>query len=249
LYQEVADELREVGKAEEALLFYCPLQALPGFSDPLVHLHMGQCYLSINDHKHAEGCFQTVLQLDDSNIDARVHLAKLYEELGEHEQAFIYVNEVMTLQRDPGSNLRKPYHQTSDDAAEVDSLVPPKPERKSYHRPKHLVDSTERTREEEIRAARLQELYTVTILQQDDMRAGNKDATSTWMDAARELIDDFRAFKQFYPWDKYVQFLGYSNTRRAPQLKDITPLDSDLAAMADRISNSKLYVTDAFCPG
>lgn len=239
LYQEVADELREVGKALEALLFYQPLLTLTEFADPIVHLRMGQCYLSVGDSKHAEECFQTVLQLDEANIEARVHLAKLYEELDEQEQAFIYVNEVMALQRGPSTSKKKPVRPMGDSAVGADSLVPPKPERKSYHKPKHLVDSVERTREEELRAVRLQELYTVTLLQQDGMRAGDDDAIHAWMDAAHELIDDFRTFKQFYPWDKYVQFLGYSNARRAPQLKDITPLDSDLADMADRISNSK----------
>src|SRR5690606_8954150 len=34
-------------------------------------------------------------------------------------------------------------------------------------------------------------------------------AKAEWMKAAKHLIDDFRSYKQFYPWEKYIKFLGY----------------------------------------
>jgi general transcription factor 3C polypeptide 3 (transcription factor C subunit 4) len=51
--------------------------------------------------------------------------------------------------------------------------------------------------------------------------------------AARDLTDDFRSFKKFYPLDKYIKFLGYSGGSR---LEAETPLDQDLTAMAERLS-------------
>ncbi len=67
----------------------------------------------------------------------------------------------------------------------------------------------------------------------DYMRAGDMDATEAWLEAAAALTDDFRSCKAFYPWDKYVKFMGYSGESR---FHAVTPLDADLTAMADRLS-------------
>jgi general transcription factor 3C polypeptide 3 (transcription factor C subunit 4) len=58
------------------------------------------------------------------------------------------------------------------------------------------------------------------------------------MEAAQDLIEDFRSFKTFYPWDKYVHFLGYPGAAQTQAQTGATPLDADLAAMADRLSHS-----------
>jgi general transcription factor 3C polypeptide 3 (transcription factor C subunit 4) len=65
------------------------------------------------------------------------------------------------------------------------------------------------------------------------MRSGDAASTEAWMDAARDLTDDFRGFKTFYPLDKYIRFLGYSGDSR---IAAETPLDIDLTAMAERLS-------------
>ncbi len=60
-------------------------------------------------------------------------------------------------------------------------------------------------------------------------QGGDKEAQAQWMEAAKELTDDFRSFREYYPWDKYVRFLGY----HAPDLADPSN-NSTVAAMAER---------------
>lgn len=199
---------------------------------------MGKCYLQGKHNKEAEESFQLAITMDQDNIEARVQLAKMYEELNEQEQAFIYVNEIMNLRR--AQNSKKKQHRASEDIPiSNDTLMPPTARPKSYYKPKRLINSEERQRQDNATAERLQEQYSVMRVHRDGMRAGEAGQTLIWMEAAADLIDDFRGFKTFYPWDKYVRFLGYTAgaARDQPQT-GATPLDADLAEMASRISSS-----------
>jgi general transcription factor 3C polypeptide 3 (transcription factor C subunit 4) len=53
------------------------------------------------------------------------------------------------------------------------------------------------------------------------------------MKAAKDLIDDFRSYKDFYPWDKYIKYLGYGGNVLGSAA---TPArNTKLAAMAERL--------------
>jgi general transcription factor 3C polypeptide 3 (transcription factor C subunit 4) len=106
------------------------------------------------------------------------------------------------------------------------------------YKPRRLADPTEKQKEENARAEQLQGQYCTMLNEHEGMRSGNIRATADWMEAARDLTDDFRSFKLFYPWDKYIKFLGYSSGTRAHAE---TQLDSDLTDMAERLSRSELH--------
>lgn len=232
LFYESADSLQTAGLYKEALVFYKALQRDDG--DASLLLKMGGCYLQIKQNRQAEDCFQTAIQVDDSNVEARILLAKLYEDLDEQEHAFVYINEIMNLRKQ--TKKQKP-RQRKDDSASVENKLFPKSASKSYYKPKRVVDPAERQRQEDSKSERLQEQYNIMRQERDEMRAGNHGASQAWMDAADELVTDFRGFKSFYPWDKYIRFLGY--TGKGQQETGAPALDVDIAAMADRISSSK----------
>jgi general transcription factor 3C polypeptide 3 (transcription factor C subunit 4) len=236
LFRETADCLQEFGFHQEALPYYEALHRVREQTDPSLYLQLGKCYLSQKLNIQAEEFFQAAIQLEEDNIDARVQLAKMYEDLNEQEQAFIYVSEIMKIRRARDMERRKPSgraHGTNDD-----TFIPARIRRKTHYNPRRLVDPAERQRQESLRAERLQEQYTVMRLEKNGMRAGQEGPTLAWMEAARDLIEDFRGFKTFYPWDKYVHFLGYTGSAQAQVHTGATPLDADLAAMADRLSHS-----------
>jgi general transcription factor 3C polypeptide 3 (transcription factor C subunit 4) len=206
--------------------------------DATLHLQMGKCYLRGKHNREAEESFQMAITIDQDNIDARVQLAKMYEDLDEQEQAFIYVNEIMNLRRAQSSKKR--HHQPSDGMPVINNTLMPHTARsKSYYKPKRLINAEERQRQETATAERLQEQFSIMRLERNGMRAGEAGPTMAWMEAAADLIEDFRGFKTFYPWDKYARFLGYTAgaARDQPQT-GATPLDADLAEMANRISSS-----------
>ena len=225
------------------MVFYEPLKQISGqASDASLYVQMGKCFLNEELDLPAEECLQTAIQLDREHIEARMLLARFYEKMNEQEQAFIYVNEVLSLRR-------RQHHSTSQEESpngvsshNAQSFMPSKGPRSSY-KPRRLVDPNERLIEEKKRAEQLQTQYYTLRRVRENMRHGDEGSTSAWMDAARDLTDDFRGFKTFYPWDKYVRFLGYSGDAR---LQAETPLDSDLTAMADRLSRSSFILTGFF---
>jgi general transcription factor 3C polypeptide 3 (transcription factor C subunit 4) len=237
LYRESADVLQEAGLFDEALMFYRVLASMPDLLDTSLHLQMGKCYLMGRYNTEAEECFQKAIDIDNANIEARIQLAKLYEELDLQEQAFIYVSEIMDLRRQQISKQNK--RQTQDNTSiDKEVMMRARVGPKSYYKPKRLVDPAERQRQEASTATRLQEQYSMMRLRQRAMRSGDEAATTAWMEAAGELIEDFRSFKTFYPWDKYIHFRGYTGGGgRGQSQTGATPLDDDLAKMADRISH------------
>lgn len=244
LFRETADCLHEFGFYRQALTFYEALHRIREKTDPSLFLQMGKCYLSQKLNIQAEEFFQAAIQLEETNIDARVQLAKMYEDLNEQEQAFIYVTEIMKIRRARDLEQRKALGRSLG-TNDVTSM-PAKTRRKTHYKPRRLVDPAERQRQESIRAECLQEQYTVMRLEQNGMRSGQEGATLTWMEAAHDLIEDFRSFKTFYPWDKYVHFLGYTGSAQTQAHTGATPLDADLAAMADRLSHSILALSPQF---
>jgi general transcription factor 3C polypeptide 3 (transcription factor C subunit 4) len=237
LFWATADCLQDSGFHQQALIFYQALHQTGKQTDPSLHLRMGKCYLAQKLNTQAEEFFQLAIQLDECNIDARVQLAKMYEDLNEQEQAFIYVSEIMKIRRMRDSEKWRRVgaegHSNNDDF-----YMPTKLKRKTRYTPRRLVDPSERQKQESLRAERLQEQFAVMRLEQNGMRAGQEGPTLAWMEAAQDLIEDFRGFKTFYPWDKYVHFLGYAGVAQAQAQTGATPLDADLAAMADRLSHS-----------
>lgn len=299
---------------QEALIFYEPLLTLEESLSPELYLEIGRSYRALSSHGKAEDCFQNCIQLDEDHIDARVQLAEMYEELKLEEQAFLYVNEIMTLRRQknvpikprkqrrrkipPDSldgaaakNIQKlaakastkanakpnttttsgsiadvdpdvdintdrdadaysDTHTNTDDEdedgdAEGDAFLATKRARKTYYKPRRLADPSERRKEEDMRKQRLLQQYDVMQQVGARMRRGERQATRMWMEAARDLIADFRSCKFFYPWDKYVQFLGYKGPAGRKKVvadnAEVDPLDANLDAMADRLSHSKCY--------
>lgn len=212
----------------------------PGMQeDPSLHLQIGKCYLRGGHEREAEESFQTTILLDQDNIEARVELARMYEDLDDQEQAFIYVNDLIRLRREQSSRKRQS-EEDENNAFDNDVLMPTAVRRKSYYQSKRLMNKEERRKQEAETAERLLEQYSLMRLERNGMRAGDPRATKAWMDAAADMIEDFRSFKQFYSSEKYMRFLGYTTgTGREQPLTGATPLDTDLAEMASRISSRR----------
>jgi general transcription factor 3C polypeptide 3 (transcription factor C subunit 4) len=237
LFRATADSLQDFDFHQRALTFYQALHRTREQNDPSLYLQMGKCYLAQKLNTQAEEFFQLAIQRDENNIEARVQLAKMYEDLNEQEQAFIYVSEIMKIRRT--RDLEKRQQLGAGGLGNNDDFyMSTKIRRKTDYTPQRFVDPAERQRQESLRAERLQEQFTVMRLEQNGMRAGQEGPTLAWMEAAQDLIEEFRSFKTFYPWDKYVHFLGYPGAAQAQAQTGATPLDADLAAMADRLSHS-----------
>lgn len=213
-------------------------------------VNQGRCYLALGDKVAAEECFIGALDEDEYHIDARVELAKLYEAESEkegREEAFLLVNEALDLEArqngdiDPallGPKKRRSYPRARREPKPKKERAPraPRPPReKRRYRPRRLGGSAEKQRQETERKNAMLEKYRAVMDLRPQVAHGDPEAMATWMSVAKDLVDDFRSSKQFFPWDKYVRFMGYNTILSTDA---IPTKSSKLAAMAARLQQN-----------
>jgi general transcription factor 3C polypeptide 3 (transcription factor C subunit 4) len=241
LYSDVAEYFMAKGSYQKAIYFFQQLKRVPELTSPSILINIAKCFQSQGLDFMTEDYFSRAIDIDEDNTEARLELAKMCETLGRDEQAFMYVNEVIAIKRNAQRIAPPPPKKAYRRRGGLPELSPEPVEsvivfkKKARYRPRKS-DQAEQLREEMARINELQAEHQIVRTELDSMRAGDVESVQRWMEAARNMIDDFRSFKLFYPWDKYARFLGYSkNSRMEPE----APLDPSLAAMADRLSQSK----------
>lgn len=107
LFREAADALKEAKQYESAIRFYMPLQQIQEQADISLFVAMGDCFMECGETEEAESCYLTVSENDENDMEVRVKLARLYENIGMAEQAFKYVNEAVLLGRREGRSRKR----------------------------------------------------------------------------------------------------------------------------------------------
>ncbi|KAM0281304.1 hypothetical protein ACHAQH_003572 [Verticillium albo-atrum] len=251
LIRDIADALYSFGNALRALDYYELLRNSVYGQDPDLLLDLGRCHLIKGDTGAAEDCFLLTIQVDDSNIDARIELARIYEDAREDEEALILVTEAIALQGAGQHTYRTIGRGTdilsADETAKATSgkqslgrklgsasIVRPR------YRPKRLVAPDQRRREEHDRADELSRRHKEVRDLKRGIQEGNRGLITTWMAAARDLVDDFRSFRKFYTWDKYVKYLGAADGMvfNAPVETQFGSGTSELHELAERLSRN-----------
>jgi general transcription factor 3C polypeptide 3 (transcription factor C subunit 4) len=273
--KDLANELHEARRITTALEFYDLYRRLTGEPDAEILVQQGKCHLEMEDQATAEECFIAAIEIDDDNIEARYELAQMYETNQEQEEAFLLVNEALQLERDQKRDARNNGEPDEGDQAKMskkrvrqkvlrDRAARPKRARRVYIR--RMANKAQREKYEESVTNNFKEKYQRVLDLRELLKSGNKAAEEEWMAAAQDLVDDFRSFKEFYPWDKYLNFMGYGsffqeNKRKREQLQqqqqqeqeaqqleradgdqdaaDVSEPNNELEAMAERLQQSK----------
>ncbi|KAI0851825.1 TPR-like protein [Daldinia vernicosa] len=89
--------------------------------------------------------------------------------------------------------------------------------------------------EERRRADELSEAWKVVRDSRVSTEADANGPSNAFLSAARLLVDDFRSYKDFYSWDKYLAHLGINQAREKVEARKGNP---NLLAMAERLSNN-----------
>lgn len=240
----------ELGLYQNAITFFQQLKRVPELATPSLYMRMAKCFQSHGLDFKAEEYFQLAIKVDKDNTNARMALANMYERLGQKEQAFVYVNEVIAIKKKlqeiaaastPPKRGKKRGVPREPSVEETEAILTFKKKQPTRYRERS--SSAEQMKEEINRTTVIQTQREIVRVELEGMRAGDTDSTYKWMDAAKDMIDDFRGFKVFYPWDKIARFLGYTKYFREPQE---APVDPNLTAMATRLAQSIDYSTRAF---
>ncbi|KAK4457364.1 hypothetical protein QBC42DRAFT_279316 [Cladorrhinum samala] len=219
--QKAVEAQRSVDTAQRYLSLYRHIAETTGDlaldADYLVC--QGRYNIAIGDKSAAEECFIAAIEDDEDHIEARVQLAKMYE--GEEEQegreeAYLLVHEAMNLEARKGIRLgllskrrgrRGPYGPRKGGPRKP--RKPRDPNKKSRYVPRRLINAEKRRQQELEMTAEATKNFALMKELEGAALLGDDQAKTGWMKAAKELVDDFRSYKQFYPWDKYIKFLGY----------------------------------------
>lgn len=253
LFREVADALKEVGLIEDALRYYKPIQQTGEYADVSFFMAMGECCMHLGQLEDAENCYLTVAEHDSRNVESRVQLAKLYENIGMTEQAFKYVNEAVLLGRQETGRQRRRKDTRLEQlarefrTAEISPELPAKPITavplmETPGTVQTAAPTTRRGEELEVEGQRtelIQFLYSKMQQLQPRVNEGDINATEDWLDIADALLRDFRSNRVFYPLQRNMVFLGYSREaqRRAGKTKNKTLMD-EMHEMAGRLQES-----------
>ncbi|KAL1839123.1 hypothetical protein VTJ49DRAFT_1854 [Mycothermus thermophilus] len=247
--KDIAVALLDRNRAEEAgryLDLYRHIAITTGDAvlDADFSVCQGRYHMARGEKAAAEECFIAAIEEDEDHIEARVQLANMYEgeEMQEgREEAFLLVREAMNLEARrgliDGSGRRRVYKPREGPPR---PRKPRDPNRRSTYVPKRRLINAEKRRQQELQlaavaAANFQRLREV----QDRAFAGDPEATAEWMRAAKELVDDFRSYKQFYPFEKYIKYLGYGSSSVPPEAVQggaaVPARNMKLAAMEERL--------------
>lgn len=271
--KELADQLFEIRRITTALEFYNFYGRLTGDVDSEILVQLGKCYLEMQDQATAEEMFIKAIEEDDENIDARYELAHMYEIAQEHEEAFLLANEALQLQHD--QRLEDAENRNDEDETAAKARRRRNVRRQVQRERKAKAPRPKRVRRQYVRrmaSKAKREMYEHNVTEsfrnkyqrvqelREKMASGDTEAEDEWMAAAQDLVDDFRSFKEFYPWDKYLNFMGYGSffedNRRKAQEKQQAETEGagveqetteggavhgggELAAMAERLQQSK----------
>ncbi|KAI1094687.1 TPR-like protein [Rostrohypoxylon terebratum] len=111
----------------------------------------------------------------------------------------------------------------------------PKAPKPASRRRKVFARTEEVELAEKKRAAELAEAWQVVHESRTSSDADAKGPSNTFMSAAGELVDDFRSYKEFYSWDK---FLAHLNIHQAREKIEAQKGNHRLIAMAERLSHT-----------
>lgn len=229
--KDLANQLFESRKVTTALEFYDLYRRLTGEPDPEILVQQGKCYLEMEDQATAEECFIAAIEIDDDNIDARYELAQMYETAQEQEEAFLLVNEALKLEqeqrleegedddggKDTMADKARKKRRVRQKVLRDKAKARPKRAKRVYVR--RMANKQQREKYEESVTNNFKEKYQRVLELRRQMASGDKEAEAEWMAAAQDLVDDFRSFKEFYPWDKYLSFMGYGSFFRENRRK------------------------------
>ncbi|KAI0024668.1 hypothetical protein F4780DRAFT_547526 [Xylariomycetidae sp. FL0641] len=111
----------------------------------------------------------------------------------------------------------------------------PKREKQGRRRPMVFAFHEEQMQAENQRSAELDQAWAVVNKERSE---GDGDGpTEAFMASARELIDDFRSYKNFYSWDKYLSHMGIEQEDKDAVASSLSR-SKNLVEMRERLSHT-----------
>lgn len=209
---------------------------------------MADCFKAIDRIEEAEDCYGTVLEAYPGDDDAMMQLAGIYEVTNRKAEALELVNEIIRMRREkdraererkaevPNATRLGPVQDEESMAFFPNQPVPERAKRKRLgvltQAEREEMDAR-KTQQTEIRYRKLEFL-------RPSMEKGDPEAVREWLDAAGDLVDDFRNTRALYPHERSAQFKGFMTTaqRRAVALGEARQIEKMQNRLKESLSMS-----------
>ncbi|CAG8558299.1 11225_t:CDS:10 [Paraglomus occultum] len=222
LYYDVGETLMDKNLFEDALTTYEAILSTvkDKLQCPQACIQIGFCYRELGELRNALEYLKAAVKGMPNNLDVKLALAEVYEDLHEDAKALELVNEVLTIRQ-----LQRISTNTNPLSANVQPASPSPPSPPSHpSTPDSILplipddqstpQSRSQTHHEELRqfAAEKREETRIRFHQLDllssRINAGEDSAAEEYLNTARALMDDWSNMKAFYPRDSRFRGLG-----------------------------------------
>jgi general transcription factor 3C polypeptide 3 (transcription factor C subunit 4) len=211
LFKEAGEMLYEAKHYKDAVTFLDPLVRIEDYATLEIYFILGKAYSELKNLTGAEECYETIISNDESNIKARVDLAKLYEDMNMPEEAYAYITQVIQLRRAQVKEKGKAESQQRTAEKRHAKMILKAIKQKNKRPRPAPVSQAQRAAEQKARSERFQNVLVELGVLYETATDGTEEAQREWVHVARELLEDFQDAPAFYPVNnRYLLFKGYS---------------------------------------
>ncbi|GAA6000915.1 hypothetical protein JCM10207_004717 [Rhodosporidiobolus poonsookiae] len=218
LFGAIGEAFYDRGMYEQALDVYQLIAENEETNGPTVWTKIAQCHEATGGWDDARECYENVIDEEPGNVEAKLALAKILEQLNEPARALQLIKEVITARENQDETdsqqggRRRPWISKEQRAAM-------RVNRENDERARHAEFASAFERLKELDAA---------------VDAGDEEASNQWLEIATTLVDSFRSTKALYPADFKKKFTGVFRSHRGRRAKK-RDLDADVDQMANRL--------------
>ncbi|KAK9768701.1 transcription factor TFIIIC subunit tfc4, variant 4 [Basidiobolus ranarum] len=237
LYHEVAETYMEKRMFEEALAVYEEIINHEVTDGPIAWVQMAICHRELGNLDSAVELYTAAVEAIPEDLDNKIALAEIYEELGEEERALELVIEVdearkaaRTLASLSESKDQEPEN-IENSAINNFSIFNVESSRWEALKAKNAATRAARLQQEQ-EAERDTKIKFQKLGLLMSRLATDEKARNEYFDTAQCLFDDFRDTKAFYPSDRMKRFTGFRD-----RVKWAT-LDEQVKFMVARLKHS-----------
>ncbi|KAJ2356500.1 transcription factor TFIIIC subunit tfc4, partial [Coemansia sp. RSA 2618] len=217
LYTDVAEAYTDVGHSELAIEIFQTLVARDETNQPSVWERLAKCYREQGDMDNACRYALEVAKADPSDIDIRLWLAEVYEDMGSVDLAFKMISDVEEIQQTERSRAEADAQRTG---ADTDPHA-------AARRASAYASRRRKTSDEERRrclaAMRTAEVIfkKLELLMPLIEPGGSAEAISEFCESAQQMYSDWRHTRAFYPSDRMRPFRRYRTVTQTNLENDV----------------------------
>ncbi|GAA5921558.1 hypothetical protein JCM1841_000569 [Sporobolomyces salmonicolor] len=240
LFGAIGEAYYENKMFEHALEVFQLMAECDETNGPAVWYKIAQCHQATGDWEDAKECYEHVVEEEPENVEAKLALARILEQLNEPARAMQLVRDVMN---------RRAQQDEDDDESEGPGGA--RRRRRTWHS-REERQALQKDREEAERSRHAEFTAAFARLEHLDVAvsAGDEESKFQWLEIATRLVDSFRSTRQLFPSDFRKKFVGMMaprygrRGRKGAKENRARDLEDEADLMANRLQRSMIADED-----